>query len=285
MSKNYRAELVGALGCPIDENPGGVMEEAAFNALGLFYRFLMIRVEKEFLGDAIKGVRAFNMRGINLTIPHKMEVIQYLDSISEAAAIIGAVNTVINDNGILKGENTDGKGYLISLGKRGVSVRGKHITILGAGGAARAIAVESALAGAVTVNIINRDETRGKELAELIATKTDARSCYIPWIKKVALPEDTEILTNATSIGLYPDVYERPDIDYDMICRNITVADVIINDPHTQFLKEAEKRGAEVIDGLGMLINQGALNFKMWTALDAPVEVMEETLKKEFGLS
>ena len=148
MSKNYRAELVGAFGNPIDENPTGVMEEAAFAAKGLNFRYLTVKVEKDDLEAAMNGVKAFQMKGINLTIPHKVNVLKYLDELSEAAQIIGAVNMVVNRDGKLWGENTDGKGFLISLKNEGVSVEDKRIVILGAGGAAKAIGVECALAGA-----------------------------------------------------------------------------------------------------------------------------------------
>ena len=135
MSKNYRAELVGAFGNPIDENPTGVMEEAAFAAKGLNFRYLTVKVEKDDLEAAMNGVKAFQMKGINLTIPHKVNVLKYLDELSEAAQIIGAVNMVVNRDGKLWGENTDGKGFLISLKNEGVSVEDKRIVILGAGGA------------------------------------------------------------------------------------------------------------------------------------------------------
>ncbi|MDR2759484.1 MAG: shikimate dehydrogenase [Spirochaetaceae bacterium] len=282
MAKNYRAELVGVFGCPVDENPTGVMEEAAFAALGLNYRYLTVKVDQDNLENAVKGVRAFNMRGINLTIPHKVAVLKYLDALTKAAEIIGAVNTVINDQGKLTGENTDGKGYLISLTKAGVSVRGKHLTVLGAGGAARAISVESALAGAGRITIVNRDIRRGEELAALINTRTGVKADYFPWNQAFSISPDTDILTNATSIGLFPHINEKPDINYDSLRAGMVVTDVIFNDPNSLFLGEAKKRGALTIDGLGMLVNQGALNFKLWTGLEAPVEVMEGILKKEF---
>jgi shikimate dehydrogenase len=284
MANNYRAELVGVLGCPVDENPTGVMEEAAFTALGLNYRYLTVKVNPEDLENAFKGVRAFNMRGINLTIPHKVAVLKYLDTLTAAAEIIGAVNTVINDNGKLTGENTDGKGYLISLTNAGLSVQGKVLTVLGAGGAARAIGVESALAGARRISIVNRNVRRGEELAALIAAKTPAAAEYIPWTQAFSIPPDTDILTNATSVGLFPHIHEKPDIDYDSIKAGTAVTDVIFNDPNSLFLGEAKKRGALIINGLGMLVNQGALNFKLWTGVDAPVDIMEGVLRKEFNL-
>lgn len=184
MAKNYRSELVGAFGCPIDENPTGVMEEAAFREKGLDYRYLTIKVKPENLKAAMEGVRAFGMKGINLTIPHKVEVLRYLDELSPAAEIIGAVNTVIHKDGRLYGENTDGKGFLLSLEKEGVSLAGKKIAVLGAGGAARAIAVECALAGASRIIIINRNGERGKELTELLKKRTKAETSFLPFVRE-----------------------------------------------------------------------------------------------------
>lgn len=284
MSKNYRSELVGAFGCPIDENPTGVMEEAAFAAAGLDYRYLTIKVEKDDIQTAMQAVKALNMRGINLTIPHKVSAIPYVDELSPEAQIIGAINIVVNRDGILWGDNTDGKGFLKSLTDRGFSVEGKTLTILGAGGASRAISVVCALAGARQLHIINGSVERGGELVRLLQEKTPASANLLPWKGTAELPADTDILINATSVGLYPHVDQKPDIRYDQITADMVVSDVIFNDPHSLFLKEAEKRGASTINGLGMLANQGALNFKLWTGQDAPVEVMTETLRKEFGV-
>ena len=261
------------------------MEEAAFAAKGLDYRYLTIRVEKGALKDAMAGVRAMNMRGINLTIPHKVEVLSYLDALSPAAELIGAVNTVVNDGDRLWGENTDGKGFLQSLQLVGVSVAGRTVTLLGAGGAGRAIAVECALAGAKRVLILNGSPPRGEELAALLREKTAADAAYLPWQGTASLPEGTDILVNATPIGLYRKVNEKPDIDYNGITPEMIVTDVVFNDPNTLFLQEAARRGAQTIDGLGMLACQGALNFTLWTGEEAPLEVMREQLRREFGLS
>jgi len=284
MSKNYRSELVGAFGCPIDENPTGVMEEAAFAAKGLDFRYLTIKVNQGDLKMAMDGVRAMNMRGINLTIPHKVEVLKYLDELSEEAEIIGAVNMVVNRNGKLWGDNTDGKGYLISLKNADVSPKGKNITILGAGGAARAISVECALAGAKKITIANIEREQGEELVDMLKKRTGVESKFIMWDKPVQVPDDTNILSNATSVGLYPDIDQKPDIDYNSIQSSMVVSDVIFNDPNSLFLQEAKKRGAKTINGLGMLANQGALNFTLWTGEEAPIDVMVNTLRKEFGL-
>lgn len=285
MGKSYRSELVGVFGCPVEENPTGVMEEAAFAKMGLDYRYLTIRVEKGNLKTAMEAVKAFQMRGINLTIPHKVEVLKYLDEMSPAAEIIGAVNTVVNKDGRLWGENTDGKGFLLSLEEEGVAVQGKNVVLLGAGGAARAIAVEMALAGAAKIWIVNRGLERGEELTKLLKEKTKVQAEFIKWEGTVKLPAEADIVVQATSIGLYPNVQEKPDIDYDTITERMVVSDVVFNDPHTLFLREAEKRRAKTINGLGMLVNQGARNFTLWTGVEAPVDVMTETLKKEFGLA
>lgn len=284
MQKTYRKELVGVFGYPVDENPTVITEEAAFKKMGLNFQYLTIEVKPEDLKDAMKAVTALNMRGINLTIPHKCEVLKYLDTISKEAGIIGAVNVVINENGRLHGENTDGKGFLKSLTDEGLSPAGKNIVLLGAGGAARAIAVELALAGAKLITIYNRNVPRGEELTRLISSNTHAKAVYRPWIGTAEIPENTDILINATSIGLYPNVQDKPEINYDTVLASMVVCDVITNDPHTQFLKEAGLRGAKTIHGLNMMVNQGAINFTLWTGMDAPIDVMTESIVKEFNL-
>lgn len=284
MEKNYRAQLVGVFGCPVDENPTGVIEERAFREKGLSYRYITYKVEPEGIDVAMRSVKALNMRGINLTIPHKVVAVPYLDELSEAARIIGAVNIIVNRDGMLWGENTDGKGFLTSLENEGINVRGARITVLGAGGAARAIAVECALNGASEITVINRDVHRGTELADLIRERTSAKSDYREWKVCVGIPGDTDILINATSVGLYPNVDRKPDIDYGGISAGMTVCDVVFNNPETLFLKEAKKRGAKTVSGLGMLANQAALNFELWTGERAPLAVMEQALREEFGL-
>ena len=202
--KNYRAELTGVFGDPVDDNPTGVVEEAAFAAKNLNYRYLTIKVRPEDLETAMNSVRIFDMRGINLTMPHKIKVIPYLDELSPAAEIIGAVNTVIQKDGRLYGENTDGKGFVTALKAFGETLENKTVTILGAGGAARAIAVECALNGARQIHIINRSQEKGMELAALIRSRTKSDSAYIPWTRNIVIPEDTDILINGTSIGFSP---------------------------------------------------------------------------------
>lgn len=281
--KNYRAELTGVFGDPVEGNPTGVAMEAAFADKGLNYRYLTLKVLPEDLKDAMRSLHVLHMKGINLTMPHKIKVIPYLNELSEAAGIIGAVNTVVlQEDGKLFGENTDGKGFVQALSNRGISLEGKKVTILGAGGAAKAIAVECALAGASSITVVNRNLERAQELVDTLKkhTGTDARSEQ--WKGKHTIPAGTNLLINATSIGLHPNSEQKPDIDYKGITPDMTVADVVFNPADTQFLKEAEKQGAVPVNGLGMLACQAALNFELWTGTKPSLEVMEETLRKEF---
>jgi shikimate dehydrogenase len=283
---NFKSELVGVFGHPVSENPTIVMVEAAFKELGIDWRYLTIEVRPEDLADAMNGLRAFNMRGINLTIPHKIEVMKYLDRIASDAELIGAVNTVVCERGVLSGENTDGKGFLHSLRvDAGMEPAGRKVVVLGAGGAARAISVELALAGAGQITIVNRTEDRGRQLAGLLKDRTPAESSFIPWDSSYEIPEGTDILVNATSIGLFPDVDSKPEINYNTIKDGMIVCDVIPNPPSTIFLREAKSRGAHILDGLGMLVYQGMIGFKLWTGLDAPVGVMKEALKNALGIT
>ena len=283
MDKNYRAELVGVLGDPVEGNPTGAMEEAGFAHAGLNWRYITIKVVPGALDDAMAGVKAFNMRGVNLTMPHKINVLKHMDALSDAARVIGAVNTVVcRPDGTLFGENTDGKGFVQSLTDAGIDLNGKTVTLLGAGGAARSIGVECALAGAARIYIINRDAGRGAALQDTINTHTAAKAEYLHWQGTARVPEGTDILINATCVGLFPDVDACPDIDFDGVCPGMVVCDVVFNPAETPFLRRAAERGAKCVDGLGMLVNQGCINYTLWTGLPAPRDVMYAALKAEF---
>ena len=162
MSRNYRAQLTGVFGCPVDENPTITLQEAAFQAAGLNFRYLTLLVRPEDLEAAFRGMRAMNFRGINLTVPHKVAALQYVDEQSQEVRLIGATNTIVNDAGRLTAYNTDGKGFVIGIQKQGVDLGGKRVALLGAGGAARAIAVECALAGVREITVINRGRIPGQ---------------------------------------------------------------------------------------------------------------------------
>jgi shikimate dehydrogenase len=281
--QNYLDNLVGVFGHPVAENPGAVIQEAAFADLGLErWHFLTIDVDPADLPAAIQGLKAFKMRGINCTIPHKIEVLKHLDAVAPSARIIGAVNTIVNDGGKLTGHNTDGQGFMIALQGAGVDPKGKKVVVLGAGGAARAICVELALAGAARLTVVNvpRDQALADGLMKTLRDHTKVEASYVPWEGRFKVPAGTDILVNATSIGLYPNVNDKPDLDYDSIGKGTYVQDVIPNPAFTPFLKEAEQRGLRWQSGLQMLINQAALNIVMWTGKQPNKEVMRQALEK-----
>lgn len=280
--KCYRSELIGLFGFPVDENPTVVIMEAAFKALELNYRYNTMLVYPEDLETAVKSLKALHMKGTHITIPHKVSVIPYLDRLTDTADLIGAVNTVYEDHGQMVGENTDGKGFIKSLEDEQIKITGKKAVILGAGGAARAIAVELALAGAQKIIIVNRSRDRGETLVKLINKKTTAHAEFTLWEGCYNVDEDTDILVNCTSIGLYPDT-NVPNIDYNTLKSTTVVCDIIPNPLHTRFMAKAQACGCKTLDGFSMLINQAAVSFKLWTGIDAPVEIMKMAMMKENG--
>lgn len=275
--RSYRAELIGLLGCPVDENPTVVPIEAAFRALGRNGRYITMQVQPEGLGDAIRGLRATSFLGTHITLPHKVSVLEHLDELSPEAALIGAVNTVVFRDGKAYGENTDGKGFIMSLEQNGISPAGKTVTILGAGGAARAIAVELALRGAKKLYIINRSEARGTALAALVRERVGAEAQWLPFPMDCAIPEDTDLLVQATNIGLFPDP-SCPAIRYESLTAQTVVCDIIPNPADTAFLQKARARGCRTLNGLDMLVNQGAISFRLWTGVEPPLEIMKHAL-------
>lgn len=285
MTVNYKSELVGVFGYPVAENPTIVMQEAAFQALGLNWRYLNIEVKPDDLPAAMTGLRAFGMQGINLTIPHKVAVMPLLDEIAPDAAMIGAVNTVRRVGDRLIGENTDGKGFLRGVREEAnVDPKGKQIVVLGAGGAARAITVELALAGAAEITVLNRSIGRGQAVVADLRSRTGATAHFQDWSSTYHVLPDTDILVNATSIGLFPDVDAMPDVDLSEAQPSLLVCDVIPNPPETPFIRAARAKGVKVLNGLSMLVYQGVIGFKMWTGQDAPEDVMKAALEKAFGV-
>jgi shikimate dehydrogenase len=196
--------------------------------------------------------------------------------------VIGAVNCVVRRDGRLIGENTDGQGFLTSL-QTLVDPSGKSLVVFGAGGAARAIAVETALAGTASITIVNRDPARGAELVALVNERTPARAELVVWDGAYTVPAGTDIVVNATSIGLFPDVDAQLDLDLDSLRPGMVVADVIPNPPRTRLIRDAEARGCTVLDGLGMLVNQGVIGIKHWTGVDPDPSVMRAKLEELFG--
>src|SRR5215471_17684911 len=202
MAANYKLNLVGVFGFPVAENPSCVMHDAAFGALALPWRYLTLEVAPKDLRDAVRGARALGLEGFNLTIPHKVAVMPLLDEISPDATLIGAVNTVRRDGQRLIGENTDGKGFLRGVREDGgVNPAGKNVLVLGAGGAARAITVELALAGAVRITVVNRTAERGQALCDHLLKHTRANATFEPWRGTCSIGPSVDILVNASSIG------------------------------------------------------------------------------------
>ena len=285
MLASFKAELVGCFGQPVAENPTGAMQEAAFRALGLNWRYLTMEVPPAKLRDAISGIRAIGMQGVNLTIPHKVAVMEHLDEIAPDAAIVGAVNTVRREGDRLIGENTDGKGFLRGVrADAGVDPRNKRVVVLGAGGAARAIVTELALAGASDVLVVNRSVDRGEKMTSDLASKTKAAIRFEPWRGTYPVPGDTDILVNATSIGLYPDVDAMPPVDLRGARPGMLVGDVVFNPPVTPLLRTARQQGLPILDGLAMLVYQGVIGFELWTGQRAPESVMKEALARALGV-
>jgi len=279
---SFLSVITGSFAMPADENPTVAMVEAAYRHHGLDARYLNCEVAPEALGAAVHGARAMGWVGFNCSIPHKVAVLEHLDELADSATVIGAVNCVVRRDGRLIGENTDGQGFLTSL-RTVVDPAKKSLVMFGAGGAARAIAVETALAGAAAITIVNRDPVRGAELVALLNDRTPARARLVVWDGDYCVPEGTEIVVNATSIGLLPDVDARLALDLGSLRPEMVIADVIPNPPRTRMIRDAEACGCTVLDGLGMLVNQGAIGIKHWTGVDPDPAVMRSTLEALFG--
>ncbi|HQU42911.1 MAG: shikimate dehydrogenase [Planctomycetia bacterium 21-64-5] len=275
-------EICTLFGQPVAGNPTQYMIEKAFAHHGLEWRYLTLEVAPADLGDAVRGMRAMGFRGGNITRPHKVAVVEFLDRLSDAAALMGAVNCIVREDHKLVGENTDGKGFMRSLSAV-ADPAGKRIVLFGAGGAARAIGVELALAGAAGITVVNRTEERGRQLVDLLNSKTQTAATFAPWPGEFALPGDVEIAINATSIGMNdPDA--RLPVDFSAAAKNMVVADVVANPPDTRFLEEARQHGATTLDGLGMIVNQAAVAFQLWTGIEPDIVVMREAVEEFLGV-
>ncbi len=271
-------EIVCCMGQPVAGNPTQFMIERAIAAAGLEWQYLTLEVAPENLADAVRGMRAMGFRGGNFTIPHKVAVIEYLDRLSEAAELMGAVNCVVREDEMLIGENTDGKGFVQSL-RDVTDPKGKKATIMGAGGAARAIAVELGLSGVAELVVVNRTAERGEALVQLLNDRVKVPTRLVHLSGDFVLEGDADIFINATSIGL-GDADARVPVDEDSLRPSLVVADVIFNPPRTRLIRDAADRGCTTLDGLGMLVNQGVIGFKIWTGVDPDPEIMREALEE-----
>jgi shikimate dehydrogenase len=268
--------LVGLIGHPVAGNPTGRMFEAAFAAAGLDWRYLSMDVEGPDLGSAVDDLLARGFRGFHVTVPHKVAVVAHMTRLTPAATAIGAVNCVVREGDAWLGENTDGKGFLAAL-ETVAAVPGLRACILGAGGAARAVAVELALGGAADIVVINRDRRRGQDLATRIASTTATPAISMPWSEPIAVPPGTDVLVQATSLGLNsPSV--GPRVEWSTAAPGLLVADVVMSPPRTRLLREAEAAGLRTLDGRGMLVNQALAAFTLWTGVEADPAVMHAAL-------
>ena len=279
---NFLHELTGSMSQGAAGNPTVAMIEAAFAHHGLHWRYINMEVTPEDLGAAVRGARAMGLRGFNCSLPHKVMVIAHLDGLGESAAVMGAVNCVVRRGEKLIGENTDGKGFLKSLASV-ADPKGKSVVLFGAGGAARAIAVELGLAGARRITVVNRSEGRGAELVDLLRGKLRVESELVMWRGDFAVPAGTDLVINATSIGLY-DTDARLGLDVSTLQPAMVVADVIGNPPRTRLIRDAEARGCRALDGLGMLVNQGIVAVHYWTGIEPDAAVMRRALETGLGL-
>ena len=282
MPQSFLHELVGSLSQGAAGNPTVAMIEAAFAHHGLPWRYINMEVAPHDLAAAVQGARAMGFRGFNCSLPHKVAVIPHLDGLGESASVMGAVNCVVRRDDRLIGENTDGKGFLKSL-RTVADPAGRSVVLFGAGGAARAIAVELGLAGARRITVVNRSPGRGGELVDLLRTRLHLDATLVPWTGDVSIPQGTDIVVNATSIGLY-DPHARLALDVASLHPGMVVADVIGNPPRTRLIRDAEGRGCLVLDGLGMLVNQGVVGVQSWTGIEPDAAVMRRALEAALGL-
>ena len=267
---------MGLIGHPVAGNPTGRMFEAAFAAAGLDWRYVSMDVEAPDLAAMVGDLLDRGFRGFHVTVPQKIAVVDLMARLTPAAAAIGAVNCAIREGEGWLGENTDGKGFLTAL-ETIVAVRGLRACVLGAGGAARAVAVELALAGAADIVVMNRSAGRGESLARTISSATATPAIYVPWSEPISVPPGTDVLVQATSLGLN-NAKAGPSVDWGTAAPGLLVADVVMSPPRTRLLREAEAAGLRTLDGQGMLVNQALAAFARWTGVAADPEAMRSAL-------
>lgn len=272
-------KLIILLGNPLGHSLSAPMHNRVFEKLDLDYCYMPVQVTPEDLKTVFAGLIKMNVAGFNVTIPHKIRIINHLDTLDPLAATIGAVNTICIKDGETRGYNTDGEGFIRSLEEEGkISVQGKKIFLLGCGGAARAIAMTLAFHGAEKIFISNRTLAKAAALAEEINEKI--RPCAMAIEAASARQKETiktcDILVNTTSIGMHPRDQELP-INSDLLLKHLVVADIVYNPHTTRLLACAQTKGCKIVHGLGMLIYQGAAGFKLWTGRDPLIQEMTET--------
>ena len=278
---DVKTKLVGLLGNPLGHSFSPAMHNKAFATLGLNYFYFPIEVQPEDLRDVVTGISKMNFAGYNVTIPHKIQIMQHLDHVHELARVIGAVNVVTLKDGIATGYNTDGEGFLRSLeSEAGISVAGKRFFIIGAGGAARAIAMTMAFKGAGKVFICNRTAQKADALVQGLnaAVRPCAEAIAMDAAPIAAALRNTDVLINTTSVGMHPKEDALP-IPADLVPQGMIVSDIVYNPVKTRLLRVAASKGCKPVTGLGMLVYQGAEAFRLWTGAEPPVAEMLEVVR------
>ena len=280
MNISGKTRVCGVIGEPIEHSLSPLMHNAAFEALKLDYVFLAFRVKPAEVESAVNGMRALNIRGLNVTMPHKSTVIKHLDRVDLSAQIVNSVNTVLNKENLLFGFNTDGVGAFKALKENGVDPKGRKVLLLGAGGAARAIAYTMAKE-ADELAVLNRTVKQAQALSKLLEksfNKKISTGSLSPSDIQNNL-QDSDILINATSVGMKPKAEESP-VPTKLLRSNLTVMDIVYNPLETKLAKDSMAAGARVVSGVEMLIYQGAASFELWTGKSAPIEVMRQAALK-----
>ena len=285
MQIDSKTILTGLFASPSAHSISPIIHNNAFEKLGLNYVYLSFEVNKDNLKDAVQSIKTLNMRGVNLSMPNKKEVIQYLDEISETAKLSQSVNTIVNDNGILKGYSTDGKGFFKSLEEEKIFMKDKNITILGTGGASIAIISQAVFEGIKNIFVFKRDKNwnEQKKILDNIASKTNCNIELNSLEDKNILKrkiEESDLLINATSVGMKEDFSLIEDKSF--FRKDLIVSDIIYNPEKTKLLQIAEKEGCKIINGIGMLLYQGALSFELWTNKKMPVDYIKEIIFNYF---
>lgn len=285
MQIDSKTILTGLFASPSAHSVSPIIHNNAFEKLGLNYVYLSFEVNKDNLKDAAQSIKTLNMRGVNLSMPNKKEVIQYLDEISETAKLSQSVNTIVNDNGILKGYSTDGKGFFKSLEEEKIFMKDKNITILGTGGASIAIISQAVFEGIKNIFVFKRDKNwkEQKKILDNIASKTNCNIELNSLEDKNILKrkiEESDLLINATSVGMKEDFSLIEDKSF--FRKDLIVSDIIYNPSKTKLLQIAEKEGCKIINGIGMLLYQGALSFELWTNKKMPVDYIKEIIFNYF---
>ena len=278
MNITGKTKVCGIIGDPVTHSMSPVMQNAAFEAANLDYVYVALAVRGDAVAHCAEAVRTLQIRGLNVTVPHKVAIIPTLDEVDPLAKRIGAVNTVVNEGGKLKGYNTDGPGFMRALTESGLNVAGKTVVVLGAGGGARAVAYSLAEAGA-KLAILNRSVERAEALAREISASRSEHVGYAP-LERACLRERlsaADVLVNTTSVGMSPDTGATP-CPQDLLREGLHVCDIVYHPLLTRLLREAEDVGATTVGGAEMLIQQGAKAFELFTGVPAPVDVMRRAV-------